>query len=283
MSLYCIFQKWTIHPSISPTSSFKNIPLGFGLLLLPLFEEFGHHHFGAVALVQRPKVFSLQRHFVAFNGQTERDRNSSLIQSGTWSNSTLTTELLYAQMRHNPKGCQPPPVSLLSHLLSVLSVLLCLLLCVSFSGQNKIRKIKNPYRRDNSARTLSANTVNWVYRISSSSLCTRGLDFIGNWLDVFFPAWGEIGLQKKTERGCTSIRKRAMSFMLQESKITKTHHNRIYNIITEQATNHPKHGLFYSVYSVCWCWKMLHYPFSSEKYNNQIYTRKYCRECLRND
>lgn len=57
----------------------KNIPLGSGLLLLPLFEELGHHRFGAVALVQRPKVFGLQWHFVAFNGQTERQRNSSLI------------------------------------------------------------------------------------------------------------------------------------------------------------------------------------------------------------
>lgn len=63
--LYCVFQKRT---------SGQYIPPCFGLLLLPLFEESGHHHFGPVTLVERPKIFGLQRHFVAFNGHPEIEK-----------------------------------------------------------------------------------------------------------------------------------------------------------------------------------------------------------------
>lgn len=52
----------------------KNIPLGLGLLLLPLFEESGYHDLRVVTLVERPKVFGLQRHFVALHGHAEIKR-----------------------------------------------------------------------------------------------------------------------------------------------------------------------------------------------------------------
>lgn len=51
-------------------------PLSFGLFLLPFSKKFGYHHFGAVAWIQRPKIFVLKRHFVTFNGQTETDSHT---------------------------------------------------------------------------------------------------------------------------------------------------------------------------------------------------------------
>lgn len=69
--------------------SLTNIPLGLKLLFVPLFKKSGHHLLGAVALVERPQVFGLQGHFVAFNGHAERKRES-LIQPGTLSISSLT-------------------------------------------------------------------------------------------------------------------------------------------------------------------------------------------------
>lgn len=161
MSLYCILHsQYSPNSSIPPTCSFKNIPLGFGLLLLPFFEEFEHHHFGGVTLVQRPKVFGLQRHFVAFHGHTEREKqqfNLNFYIRNFDSNNGIT---VYGQIRHNINGWQPPPVSLLFESLSFLSVLLCFLLSVSFTGQNLIIKTKIPAHGGHSVRMLSTNYVN---------------------------------------------------------------------------------------------------------------------------
>lgn len=52
-----------------------DIPSGFGLFLLPFSKEFGHHQFGAVTWVERPKIFGFERHFVTFNGQTETENH----------------------------------------------------------------------------------------------------------------------------------------------------------------------------------------------------------------
>lgn len=88
-------------------SSFTHVPLCFGQLLLPLFEEFGHHCFGAVTLVQRPQVLDLKGHFVAFNGHTEGEKEqTNLVHQGSTLISLLT--LYYTVFIVTPS---PPVVS----------------------------------------------------------------------------------------------------------------------------------------------------------------------------
>ncbi len=169
-----------LHLSIPPTSSFTNLPSGFGLLFLPLFEEFGHHRFGAVALVQRPKVFGLQGHFVAFNGHTERERNRNLTISGTLNTSTLTSvitvnkrDIAYSAVCLTSFHCF---LSLCGYCLFVMSRVVCFILWTKCDSKLKIL-------REDSERILSAKTLNgvsWCW----SSLSASESDLTGNWSSV---------------------------------------------------------------------------------------------------
>lgn len=196
---------------------FTNIPLGFGLLLLPFFEEFWHHHLGAVALFQRPQVFGLQGHFVAFNGHTKREKRQ--FNSIWYIKQFNTNKFKYCkQMKPCLKGFQPPSASL--HFKSFQYFFLspvCVFIhwlksdskTTSLLSQKQLNKNSFPQRH----LMEFPGFANHHYVLVDQIPPEIGL--------IYFPAQGGIGLQKKIEARCyTSIRKRAMSSLLQESKIT---------------------------------------------------------------
>lgn len=89
-----------LHSNLPFATAVRNIPPGFGLLFLPLFQESGHHNFGMVALVEGPKVFGLQRHFVTFHGHAEREKQH--FSSG---NSTIPAHFCICTNETPPSVC----------------------------------------------------------------------------------------------------------------------------------------------------------------------------------